>query len=230
MKNKKNDVYIILGILALVLAAFGIGYKFYGNKAAPVEATSTEAPTSDVPLKADMKTLVGDGAHSKGPMMAKVVVVEFLDPECEACRGFNPIAKKVLAEFEGQIRFVVRYMTYHRNSLHAIRTLHAAHQQGKYWQFLEHLFAKQREWGEKQEDQSKALLKLAADFGGFDMAKFKKDFEAPDGEARAKQDDQDGKSVGVMGTPSFYVNGVYVDELREDALRSAIAKAISETQ
>ncbi len=226
----KKDVYIIIGILALVIAGFAIGFKFYSNKSPQdmVQANSTD-DTSPAPLKVDMATLVGDGAHSKGPIMAKVVVVEFLDPECEACRAMNPRAKKVLSEFDGQIRFVVRYMTYHRNSLHAIRALHAANMQGKYWEFLDFLFEKQKDWGEKQEDQSPQLLNYAKDFG-FDMNKFKKDFEGPEGEARAVKDDKDGKSIGVMGTPSFYVNGVLVPELGEAPLRNAIQTALSENQ
>lgn len=220
----KKDVYIISGIMVLIVAAFVFGYNRYSKNGAADTATPT---TSDSPIKVDTKTLIGDGEPSMGPSMAKVVVVEFLDPECEACRAFHPRVKRVLAEFEGKIRYQIRYMPFHHNSANAIKALYAANAQGKVWELLDILFTKQSEWGEKRDDQS-ALIHGYVKSLGLDMKKYKADFDSPAAAARITKDEADGKSVGVSGTPSFYVNSVPLMQLGEEPLRMAINSALNE--
>lgn len=219
----KKDVYIITGIMALIIAAFIFGYNRYSKTAAPEQ----NAESTTTSFKVDIKTLVGDGEPYLGPSMAKVVVVEFLDPECEACRAFHPRVKKVLAEFDGKIRYQIRFMPYHHNSPHAIKALYAAHAQGKVWEYLEILFTKQSEWGEKKDDQTPTLMGYAKNLG-VDMQKFKTDFESPGAAERIKKDEEDGKKIGVSGTPSFYINGTPLTQLGEEPLRIAINSALNE--
>lgn len=220
----KKDVYIITGILALIIAGFVFAYNRYGKS--PV-ATEEVSNSSSTPIKVDMKTLVGSADHSMGPTMAKVVVVEFLDPECEACRAFHPRVKKVLGEFEGKVRYITRYMPYHHNSASAIKALHAANLQGKLWAYMDELFNQQSAWGEKRDDQSALLFEYAKSIG-MDMKKFKSDFDSEAAAERVKKDEADGKAVGVAGTPSFYINGSPLLQLGEEPLRTAIASAFSE--
>lgn len=220
----KKDVYIITGIMALIVVAFVFGYNRYSQKAPTDAATSASEAAS---FKVDTKTLIGDADHTMGPTMAKVVVVEFLDPECEACRAFHPRVKKVLSEFDGKIRYQIRYMPFHHNSANAIKALHAANVQGKLWELLDLLFTKQSEWGEKRDDQS-ALIHSYAKSLGLDMKKFKTDFDSPAAAARIQKDEADGKSVGVSGTPSFYINSVPLMQLGEEPLRMAINSALQE--
>lgn len=220
----KKDVYIITGILALIIVGFVVGYNRYAK---PNVATEETTESSSAPIKVDLKTLVGSADHSMGPTMAKVVIVEFLDPECEACRAFHPRVKKVLAEFDGKVRFITRYMPYHHNSANAIKALHAANLQGKLWPYMEELFKQQSTWGEKRDDQSALLFEYAKGIG-MDMKKFKSDFESEAAQERVKKDEADGKAVGVAGTPSFYINGSPLLSLGEEPLRTAIASAFNE--
>lgn len=212
----KKDVYIITGILALIISGFLFAYMKFQKKEAPLPIESSE-----VDYKVDQQTLMGDGNPSLGPIMAKVVVVEFLDPECEACRAFHPRVKKVLAEYDGKIRYLVRHMPYHHNSANAIKALEAALEQGKYWELLDLLFEKQSEWGEKSTDQKELLFKYAKSLG-LDMNKFKTDFESEAFAARVEKDKADANRVGIRGTPSFFINGTPLVELGEEPLRQAI--------
>ena len=61
-----------------------------------------------------------------GPDDAKVVLVEFLDPECEACRAFHPFVKQLMADYSGKIKLVVRYAPFHGSSKYVVRVLEAA--------------------------------------------------------------------------------------------------------
>jgi protein-disulfide isomerase len=228
----KKDVNIIVGIVALVIVAFIVAYRFFpqaASPAAPVTQSSPESATNeskDAAPVADLKVLMSEDAPSKGPIMAKVVVLEYLDPECGACKAFHPHVKKVLSEFEGKIRYVVRHMPYHFNSESAIKALKAAQAQGKYWELLDILFEKQQEWGEKRVDESKLIFGYVGKLG-LDMAKFKKDYDNPVFAAKVTKDKKDGEASGVNGTPSFFINGALLTELGEDQLRNTIVQALN---
>ena len=128
MKNKLV-IYIAVG-LALVLAFVGATYMYQSSQKAKLDFLATE--------KSEL--FVRDHSPRYGNENAKVILTEFLDPECESCRAFYPVVKSFLNEFEGQIQLVVRYAPFHQNSKIAIKALEAARMQGKYWEALELLF------------------------------------------------------------------------------------------
>ena len=84
MKNKKN---LVLGV-ALALGAMFIGgaiaYKFMEGKSLNIIADNSP------------ERLVREYSPRTGPTDPKVVLVEFLDPECESCRAFSPFVKDIL--------------------------------------------------------------------------------------------------------------------------------------
>ena len=82
MNNKKINPWLIIGTLACVASVFLIGMLVYRKNA----REAAPAPTSQ-----SLASLVRDDSPSMGPADAKVTIVEFLDPECEACRAMAPI-------------------------------------------------------------------------------------------------------------------------------------------
>ena len=82
---KANKLFVT-GIAVTTLIAFGILVFF--NK----PSTELKAPTAN----AD-QLLVKPHSPVKGNPDAKVTIVEFLDPECEACRSMHPIVKRLLS-------------------------------------------------------------------------------------------------------------------------------------
>ena len=109
------------------------------------------------------------------------------------------------AKYGDKVRFVFRQfpLPFHTEAHLAAQASVEAHQQGKFWPFHDLRFKNQRAL--KRPD-----LEKYAQEAGLDMAKFRK---ALDDKAHAKVVDADlelGKSVGVSGTPSIYVNGARV--------------------
>ena len=107
--------------MALAFTGFTI---FYKNQSSDKSASTTS--NAATPLIKTDENLVRPDSPAQGPENARVILVEFLDPECEACRAFYPTVKKILKEYEGRIRFVVRYMTFHSNSVLAASATEAA--------------------------------------------------------------------------------------------------------
>ena len=79
----------------------------------------------------------------------------------------------------------------------------AAHEQGKFWEFHDKIFANQQKMNRDEYVKYAKELKL-------DVAKFT---QALDGAKFKPQIDADGaeaKALGVSGTPAFFVNGKFL--------------------
>ena len=216
----------------LILAAIGIpvvlvvlaGISFLGNGGQAV--ASPTPPGSATPAASDVGALVRDDSPVLGPADAPVTLVEFLDPECESCRASYPIVKDVMADYQGQVRLVVRYIPGHANSALAAIALEAAREQddAKYWDMLELLFERQPEWGEQQAPQPQAFLD-AASAVGLEVGPIQAAMDAGD-TSMVERDLADALALDVSGTPTFFVNGTRVTDMSPEGLRAAIDAAL----
>ncbi|MBM3275948.1 MAG: thioredoxin domain-containing protein, partial [Candidatus Sericytochromatia bacterium] len=156
-----------------------------------------------------------------GPRDAKVTIVEFLDPECESCRAMYPMVKNLLAQYEGRVQFVVRYMPLHPNSLYAAGVLEAAGEQGRYWEMLETLFRYQPDWGSHHHPRPELIPGYAREIG-LDMQALERSLGVGTHRRIVEADHADGRTLGVTGTPTFFVNGRLVEWLGYQTLKSLI--------
>ncbi len=213
----KKQYLIISGIFGFCILAFFVARHFYKK----------QMLESVVTIPSEM--LVRDYSPALGPEVARTVLVEFLDPECEACRAMHPIVKEVLNKFDGQIRYVVRYMPFHGNSALAIKWLEASRKQGKYWEAMDSLFENQPVWGDHHSprgDLIPSLIQLA----GVSMPEAQAVLNDPQVEAWINQDFADGQKLGVRGTPTFFVNGKKLLEIGYAPLVNAIESEVAESR
>jgi len=214
----KKDLYLIAGIIAVVVAGTLTAFMYYRRSQPPVTAP---VAGEVVDGRVDMGLLIGDDRPSQGPTTARVVLVEFLDPECESCRALHPVTKTILKEYEGKVRYVVRFMPFHANSVYAASMLEAARIQGKFWEALDLLFEHQPEWGSHSAPKPE-LIPASLKPLKLDMAKLVEDAKNPEVAALVYRDKQDGIKAGVNGTPTFFVNGRMLRELGDAPLRAMI--------
>ncbi len=163
-----------------------------------------------------------EGHPSRGEATAPVTVVMFSDFQCSACSATHPILKKVLAEYGNKVRLVVRdypLTVLHKDAYRAALAANAAAAQGKFFEYTELLYANQS----ALDDES--LKKYAAEVG-LNLPQFGLDFQSEKIAAEVKRDMDDGKSLGINGTPTIFVNGVKVRDLSADGFRDAIDRAL----
>lgn len=212
MKNKM----FVLGVAVVAV----LGFFLLKNK--PVAPT---APSSPAQSSGASEDFIRSHSPSFGNSMAKVTVVEWFDPECEACRAVHPIFARIVAEYKDRVHFVHRYMPYHRNSMFAACALEEVKELGKYEEALDVLFENQPQWGDHHQPKPDLIPELLAKIG-IPKEKLEKDYLIQKHSEKIKIDEADGKKVGVRGTPTFFINGQMLQELGEAPLRMAIEEAL----
>src|SRR5262249_49447632 len=147
--------------------------------------------------KVDIHT---DGARVRGAPMAPVTIVEFSDFQCPFCGAAHPELKRLLREFEGQVKLAFKYfpLSAHERALPAAKAAEAAARQGKFWEMHDLLFEHQRQL----ED---ADLERYATSLGLDLERFKADMASPEVLEKIEADRKEGEKLEIQGTPTMYV-------------------------
>lgn len=211
-----TNLKVTLGIVAAALVALiGIVVTNQGN-------TPTTAAASEMIVRADSHRLstAADG---------KTTVVEFLDFECESCLAAYPGVEKLRAEYGDRITYVVRYfpIASHPNAYNAAHAAEAAARQGKFEAMYKKLFDTATVWGHQQQSQVAVFEGYAQELG-LDVTRFKADVASAEVAARVKADAADGESLGVQGTPTFFINGTqFTGRPTYDGLKAAIDKSLA---
>jgi protein-disulfide isomerase len=139
---------------------------------------------------------------SFGPATAKVTVVEWSDFECPFCSRVGPTLTKIKETYGKDVRVVFRHqpLSFHPNAKPAAEAAMAAHEQGKFWEMHDKLFANQKAL-------DRASLEKYAQELGLNMGKFKASMDSGKYKAKIEADMAAGSAVGANGTPTFFING-----------------------
>ncbi|MFI6235936.1 DsbA family protein [Micromonospora sp. NPDC050784] len=218
-----RNTRLTLALIALVVLVVGGLLAVNRPDQPPAATTDAGAIESTVLVREDSHRLssAADG---------KVTLVEFLDFECESCAAAYPAVKQILATYQDRITFVVRYFPIpsHPNADLAARTAQAAANQGRFADMYIQLFENQNSWGHKEQAQTEVFLGYARALG-LDLPRFQRDLDDPATATRVAKDKADGTAAGVQGTPTFFLNGRKLTDLRgQDDLVAAIDAALAE--
>jgi protein-disulfide isomerase len=163
-----------------------------------------------------------DDQPAKGEAKAAVTLVEFTDFQCPSCGELQPVLDKLVQEYSGRVRLVVRDypLARHENAFKAAEAAEAAREQGKYWEYTARLFRNQSALTVDKLKQYASELKL-------DQTKFDAALDGGRFKNQVQRDLLDGKKVGVKGTPSLFLNGKPVYDRSYEGLKHTIDAALS---
>lgn len=170
---------------------------------------------------------LGAIGHRKGPQDAKVVVVEFADFECPACRRFELSAlRPAIAKYGPEVAFVFRHwpLSYHRFAYPAARAAECAAAQGRFQAFKDELYTRQDSLG-LLSWVGYAQRAEVPDLGQFEICS-----GSASHVPQIEQDSRAALAVKAPGTPAILVNetlfGGVPDSAQLDSLiRTALLKA-----
>jgi len=104
--------------------------------------------------------------------------------------------------YKDKLKLVVKHfpLTSHKFARIAAQASLAAHKQGKFWEFHSKLLENHDSINDDKIEEIAIELKL-------DMEKFQADINLPDIQRIINRDIQNGKDIGVAGTPTIFING-----------------------
>jgi protein-disulfide isomerase len=140
-----------------------------------------------------------------GSSSQKIIMAEFSDFECPYCAKAHEVVKEFMAKNGNDVTLVYKHFPLkqiHQQAEPAALASWAAFQQGKFWEYHNALFEQQSKLGEEFYVELAKNLKL-------DIDKFNRDRKSNEAKEAVKKDFELGKSLGVRGTPSFVINGVF---------------------
>ena len=159
---------------------------------------------------------------TSGPADAKVTVVLFTELECQFCARSHDTLKRLRSWAANKpVRFVYKHLPLesHPFAREASLRLIAAHEQGRFWDFLER--------AREQRVRTKDGLENVALGLALDLARFDATVAAPATEKLLQDDLDEAKRIGAKAVPTWYVNGVeFVGALPDATLRNAISDAL----
>jgi protein-disulfide isomerase len=148
-----------------------------------------------------------EGAPTLGKAGAPVTVVEFSDFQCPFCYQFAPTLKRVEKDFGSKVQVVYRQLplvTIHPFAFKAAEASLCAHDQGKFWEMHDAMFA-------DQQKLAVADLKATARRLGMDDKKFNSCMDTGKFTEKVQNDMIEGSKLGITGTPAVFINGVFLE-------------------
>lgn len=187
------------------------------------------APAAVEPLKELSKAAAGaEPPHIRGEAGAPVTIEEFADFQCPPCRKLHPELKKIESEYGTRLRVIFRHLplSMHEHAIAAARASEAAALQNRFWEMHDLLFERQREWSEAA-DVRNIFVGYARTLG-LDVARFTRDMDGPEANARLLSDQKRAESVDITGTPTLFLNGLEMpaESMSAEGIRAAINAAL----
>jgi len=174
---------------------------------AEVQSKPEPAPAADptVALGTVYKVELGE-AQTRGDDTALVTIVQYSDFECPHCGFVGTTLDALEKKYGRDVRFAFKHfpLTFHKQARSAAIAAEAAAEQDKFWEMHDKLFENMRDLSDKN------YVKWARELG-LDVKQFKKDIANPDIGQRVDDMKKSGEELGLMGTPSFFVNGRQVE-------------------
>lgn len=209
MEHAKNPWFIII---TLTVVVFG-GAIWYSSAAA--ERNNEGVEVVDV--------------HVKGNPDAEVVLVEYSDFQCPACRAFQPVIDDALEQFGDDIRFEYHHfpLPIHPHAQAAAVAAEAAGQQDAFFAYHDLLYGRQDQWSNAATPDA-VFLSFAEELD-LDMDLFRRHMNSSLLREAVRSDLAAAQQLGLRGTPSFLLNGELMQFQSYEGFISQLARAVGAT-
>lgn len=185
---------LVIGIIVIALGFFGLVW---------FKGTPTDTTTG----------VIGEyTSYTKGSNTAKVKIVEYGDFQCPACAAMAPIAADLLAKYPNDIELTFKHFPLtqiHPRALLAAKAAEAAGKQGKFFEMHDKLFVGQSTWSSNSKAEE-IFIGYATELG-LNIDTFKSDLKDAAIAAKIRSNQAEGMKAGVQGTPTFFVDGLKVE-------------------
>ncbi|WP_224247865.1 DsbA family protein [Hyalangium gracile] len=173
-----------------------------GTPSSPNPDDCKERPRAEASEKQVIPATPRADAPALGRADAKVTVEVWSDFECSFCARGAETVKALREKYGEQLRIVFRHnpLPLHKQARLAAIAAMAAHEQGKFWEYHDALFANQSALDRASLEALAGKLKL-------DMDRFRRALDSSTWTNYVDMDLAEGQRRRLAGTPTFFVNG-----------------------
>ncbi len=220
-KQQQSQMWLLIAAAVVVVV---IGALIIVNNRTQAQVSAPPV-TSTLPAELVSRNV-------KGSPDAKVVVTEFSDFECPACKGFAQGTAKIIEDEyvkTGLVRFEYKHLPLPQHEPSASNAANAAEcaaDQGMFWEMHDYLFQEQGKQGANTFTQIR--LKAMASELGLDVNQFDQCLSRQTHAQKIQQDIAESRQLRVNATPTIFVNGQRVANPSLTDLRNAINAALQQ--
>lgn len=169
---------------------------------------------------ASQNAAIADDDPFLGPEDSSIVIVEFSDFNCGFCTRFaQDTLPQILENYGDQVKFVYRDMPIlTETSAPAAQAGQCAAEQDAFWEFHDLMFS------DNTARNRDAYIKFATD-NNLDVAQFTECIDSGKYSGEVTLDLIDGQSLGVRGTPAFFINGRFISGAQPYEIFSTVIEA-----
>ena len=203
--------------------------RYYVSKDGQILVNGDVYRINGNPFQTNLDRLSLADLPSLGPANAPVTIVEFGDLECPDCRMEAPILRHNVREtFASQVRLY--FKDFPLESIHpwarvaAIAGRCVYHQDAKaFWDFYDWIYENQQEI---DPDNLNSKILAWAGQNGLDAGRLGRCIETKASEPEVDRSLAEGRSLGVRGTPTLFINGRKIGGLAWPDLELVIRKEL----
>lgn len=208
VQESKRRFWRNMGIIAAIIVIIALGVA--------AKAILSQEPEKVASLEND---------PVKGSPDAKVLIREYSDFQCPACRNSALALSRVLEEYgDDEVAFVYNdlpLIELHPNAYEASLAVECAFEQDKFWPYHDRLFLDQEAWKDLEDPRDQFIA--YADAFDLDIESFTLCLEEERYKQRVEEDINEARSLKMNSTPTYFINGVrYVGGRPEDDWREVI--------
>jgi protein-disulfide isomerase len=199
-------IFLIIG-LTLILSLFAaVGfYFFYAVRHYQTQNALLGYPVAKTEI--DFKKILGSGKNYwLGAANPKITIVEFSDFACPHCRASFTTIREISLKYKNYVKIIYRdFPVLTDYSLNLALAARCAGEQGLFWPMHDALFLNQGEIKTEKE------ISILARRIGVNKTKFKQCFNSKKYLAAINQNLNDARSLGITGTPTWFINGYKIE-------------------
>jgi len=188
--------------------------KFVGIMNSQDQARPMDIASLEEQFRNPKKPEIDTKRPIRGKMQAPITIVAYSDFQCPFCSRGEQSIDEVRKKYPNQVKYLFKHfpLKFHAMAMPAAKAYEAIALQSKdkALKYQEELFHNQAALNQEKE----AYLEKAAAKVGADVARMKKDMESDRVSKQIEKDMEEGRQMGVRGTPAFLVNGVFVSGAR----------------
>jgi len=187
---KRNSPVFFIGLITFVVFIVIIA------------TSQLREPVQPTLIQTEEDELVTDYTNIKGSKETPILITIFYDFSCASCPSYHSVIEELYKTYPDYISIAVRHFPLENNheSFNASVAAQAAGNQGRFWEFIDLLFQNQEKFQEGDFVRYADILNL-------NLKQFRNDLSNSGIKAQVSQDVIFGKELGVISTPTFFVNG-----------------------